>query len=91
MRFPRISKPNLKVFVAEAIAGNDAIEQAKAFDDMIGIDGSILSKVDVDEKGGTIVSISYITKKPILYLGVGQNYKDLELFDKDKFIEKLGL
>jgi fused signal recognition particle receptor len=87
----RVTKPNLKVFVAEAVAGNDATEQAKAFNDMIGIDSSILSKTDVDEKGGTIISISYITKKPILYLGVGQKYDDLELFDKDKFIKRLGL
>lgn len=87
----RVTKPQLKVFVAEAVAGNDATEQAKAFNDLIGIDGSILSKTDVDEKGGTIISISYITKKPILYLGMGQNYEDLELFDKDKFIERLGL
>lgn len=87
----RVTKPNLKVFVAEAVAGNDATEQAKAFNDMIGIDVSILSKTDVDEKGGTIISISYITKKPILYLGVGQKYDDLELFDKDKFIKRLGL
>lgn len=87
----RVSKPNMKVFVAESIAGNDATEQARAFNDSIGIDGSILSKADVDEKGGTILSISYITKKPILYLGVGQNYDDIEPFDKDKFIERLGL
>lgn len=90
-KISRISKPNLKIFVAEAIAGNDATEQAKAFNEMIGIDGSILSKVDVDEKGGTIISIGYITKKPILYLGIGQNYGDLELFDKKKFIKQLGL
>jgi fused signal recognition particle receptor len=87
----RVTQPNLKVFVAEAIAGNDATEQAKAFNEMIGINGSILSKTDVDEKGGTIVSISFITKKPILYLGTGQTYDDLELFNKEKFIERLGL
>jgi fused signal recognition particle receptor len=87
----RVTKPNMKVFVAEAIAGNDATEQAKAFNEIAGIDASILSKTDVDEKGGTILSIGYITKKPILYLGVGQNYDDLELFNKEKFIERLGL
>ena len=87
----RVTQPNLKVFVAEAISGNDATEQAKAFNDLIAIDGSILSKTDVDEKGGTILSIGYITKKPILYLGVGQAYDDLELFDKDKVMERLGL
>ncbi len=90
-KISRVTKPNLKVFVAEALAGNDATEQARAFNEMIGIDGSILSKVDVDEKGGTIISVSYITKKPVLYLGTGQNYSDIELFNKKKFIERLGL
>jgi fused signal recognition particle receptor len=87
----RISKPHLKIFVAESVLGNDATEQAKTFNDLIKIDGSILSKVDVDEKGGSILSIGYVTKKPIFYLGVGQKYKDLELFDKEKFLERLGL
>lgn len=90
-KIARVTKPNLKVFVAEAIAGNDATEQAKVFNELMNIDGSILSKTDVDEKGGTIISISYITKKPILYLGTGQAYDDIELFDKEKFIERLGL
>ena len=87
----RVTKPNIKVFIAEAIAGNDATEQARSFNNLIGIDGSILSKTDVDEKGGAIISISYITKKPIFYLGTGQEYKDLELFNKEKFIKQLGL
>jgi len=87
----RVTKPDLKLFVAESIAGNDAIEQAKTFNEAITIHGSILSKADVDEKGGTIISISYITKKPIFYLGTGQTYKDLKLFDKQEFIESLGL
>ncbi|MGV8152408.1 MAG: signal recognition particle-docking protein FtsY [Candidatus Nanoarchaeia archaeon] len=87
----RVNKPDMKIFVAESIAGNDATEQAKAFNEIAQIDGSILSKADVDQKGGTIISIGYVTKKPILYLGTGQKYEDLELFDKEKFIEKLGL
>lgn len=90
-KISRVTKPNLKIFVAEAVSGNDATEQARAFNDLIGIDGSMLSKVDVDEKGGAILSISFITKKPIMYLGVGQNYEDIELFNKKKFIERLGL
>ncbi|MBR9705481.1 signal recognition particle-docking protein FtsY [Candidatus Pacearchaeota archaeon] len=85
----RVTKPDLKIFVAESIAGNDATEQARSFHDMIEIDGSILSKADIDEKGGTIVSVSHTTHKPIFYLGTGQNYEDLELFDKQKFIENL--
>ncbi len=87
----RVTNPDLKIFVAESIAGNDATEQAKTFNEMIEIDGSILSKADIDEKGGTIISISHATNKPIFYLGTGQEYEDLELFNKEKFIENLGL
>ena len=87
----RVTNPDLKIFVAESIAGNDATEQAKSFHEMIEIDGSILSKADIDEKGGTIISVSHATHKPIFYLGTGQEYKDLQLFDKQKFIESLGL
>tara|TARA_Y100000310_G_C20692815_1_gene823454 strand:- start:3324 stop:4592 length:1269 start_codon:yes stop_codon:yes gene_type:complete len=87
----RVTKPDLKIFVAESIAGNDATEQAKSFNNMIKIDGSILSKADIDKKGGTIISISHATSKPIFYLGTGQEYKDLELFNKEKFIDNLGL
>ena len=87
----RVTNPDLKIFVAESIAGNDATEQARSFNDMITIDGSILSKVDIDEKGGTIISVSHVTHKPIFYLGIGQEYKDIKLFNKEKFIEDLGL
>ncbi len=90
-KISKVCKPNLKIFIGESITGNDAIEQVKSFDLAVGIDGIILSKADVDEKGGTALSVGYITKKPILYLGTGQEYKDLEKFDKNKFIEKLGL
>lgn len=87
----RVCKPDIKIFVGESITGNDAIEQVKSFDDAIKIDGIILSKADIDEKGGTALSVGYITKKPILYLGTGQEYEKIELFDKRKFTEKLGL
>lgn len=87
----RVTNPNLKIFVAESIAGNDATEQAKAFHKAIEIDGSILSKADIDEKGGTIISVSHATNKPIFYLGTGQNYADLQLFNKQEYIKSLGL
>ncbi len=90
-KISKVCKPNLKIFIGESITGNDAVEQAKSFDSAIGIDGIILTKADVDEKGGTALSVGYVTKKPILYLGTGQEYKDLEKFNKEKFIEKLGL
>ena len=87
----RVTQPDLKIFVAESIAGNDATEQAKKFNEMIEIDGSILTKADIDEKGGTIISVSHAIHKPIFYLGTGQEYQDLKLFDKQKFIDDLGL
>lgn len=90
-KIERVTKPNMKIFLGESITGNDATEQAKAFNDSIGLTGIILSKADVDEKGGTALSVAHVTGKPILFLGTGQEYKDLEIFDKDKLIEKLGL
>jgi fused signal recognition particle receptor len=87
----RITKPDLKIFVGESLAGNDVVEQVKLFNDSVGIDAIILSKADTDEKGGAAISVSYVTGKPILFLGVGQTYDDLEVFDKDKMIEKIGL
>lgn len=87
----RVNNPDMKIFVGESTTGNDSIEQAKAFDEKISLTGSIISKADVDEKGGTILSIGYITKKPILFLGTGQNYEDLEEFNKEKVLERLGL
>ncbi len=85
----RVSKPDLKIFVAESITGNDAVEQVKRFDETVGIDAIILTKADVDERGGTAISVSYVTGKPILFLGMGQEYKDLEPFDKKKLIDKI--
>jgi len=87
----RVAKPDLKIFVGESITGNDCVEQAKKFDEAIGIDGIILAKADVDEKGGAAISVSYVTKKPILFLGVGQEYKDLQVFDKEKLLASIGL
>lgn len=87
----RVIKPDLKIFVGESITGNDATQQAKTFNEAVGIDGIILSKADVDEKGGTMLSVSQITGKPIYYLGTGQGYEDLEPFKKEKIIKRLGL
>jgi len=87
----RVAKPDLKIFVGESITGNDCTEQAKKFNDAVEIDGIILSKADVDDKGGAAISVSYITKKPIIYLGVGQEYSDLELFTKERILDSVGL
>ncbi len=87
----RVAKPDLKILVAESIVGNDAVEQAQIFDEAIHIDGIILTKVDVDEKGGAMISVSYVTKKPIIYLSVGQQPKDIEEFNQEKIVSSLGL
>ncbi|MEK6822913.1 MAG: signal recognition particle-docking protein FtsY, partial [Nanoarchaeota archaeon] len=87
----RVAKPDMKIFVGESITGNDCVEQALQFNEAIGIDGIILSKADVDEKGGAAISVSYITKKPILYLGMGQEYQDIVPFDGEQILNSLGL
>jgi len=86
----RVANPDLKIFVGESITGNDCIEQAKKFNELVEMDCAILTKADVDEKGGAPLSISYTIKKPIIFLGVGQEYKDLEEFDPDVILERLG-
>lgn len=90
-KISKVCKPDLKIFIGESLTGNDVIEQAKSFNFAVGIDGIILTKADVDDKGGTALSVGYVTKKPILYLGTGQEYNKIEPFDKEKFIERLGL
>ena len=87
----RVTKPDLIIFVGESITGNDCVEQAKTFDQELGIDGIILAKSDVDEKGGAAISISYVTKKPIMYLGTGQGYDDLVEFNPHLILKSLGL
>lgn len=90
-KITRVAKPDLKIFVGESITGNDCVEQVKTFNEAVGIDGIILAKADVDEKGGAAVSVSYVTKKPILFLGTGQKYGDLEPFSEEKIIKSIGL
>ncbi|HZX45332.1 MAG TPA: signal recognition particle-docking protein FtsY [Candidatus Nanoarchaeia archaeon] len=87
----RVVNPDLKIFVGESITGNDCVEQAKKFNEAIGIDGIILSKADIDEKGGAAVSIAYVTQKPILFIGTGQEYGDIKEFNPDDVISSLGI
>ena len=84
-----VIKPNLKIFVGDSLAGNDAIYQAQEFFEYTNFDGAILTKTDADAKGGAIISISYLTSKPIIFLGVGQGYDDIVTFDLNKFVESI--
>ncbi|MFX1474002.1 MAG: signal recognition particle-docking protein FtsY [Promethearchaeota archaeon] len=85
----RIANPDLVVFVGDALAGNDVIQQAKTFNEIIGIDAAILTKVDADTKGGAALSIALATGKPIIFVGVGQEYSDLEEFRPEWFADKI--
>ncbi len=83
----RVIKPHLKIYVGESIAGSVIVDQVARFNREIGIDGIILTKLDCDPKGGTILSLSKITGIPIIYVGIGQKYEDLEKFDAEKMVD----
>jgi len=88
-KIKRVVKPDLTVMVVDALIGNDATEQAETFNSHIGFDASILTKVDADAKGGSSLSVSYLTGKPIIYVGTGQGYDDLQRFDPEWFAEEI--
>jgi len=85
----RIVKPDLTVLTVDSLTGNDAVMQAEEFHKSVGIDATILTKVDADIKGGSALSVTYVTKKPILFIGVGQQYDDLEQFVPEKFVQMI--
>ena len=88
-KIKRVSNPDLVIFVGDALTGNDATEQAKKFNEAIDIDGVILTKADADSKGGASLSIGYVIKKPIMFLGVGQGYDDIREYDADWMLNQL--
>jgi len=85
----RVAKPDLVIFVGDALTGNDAIAQAEQFSKLVRVDASILTKVDADAKGGAAISVSYVTRRPTIYLGVGQTYDDLVPFEPEYLIKKI--
>jgi len=85
----RVNKPDLKVLVIDSLVGNDAIPQAKMFNEAVGVDAVMFTKIDINEKGGCILSVAHTIKKPILFLGTGQDYKSLKVFDAQEFIKKI--
>ncbi len=88
-KIKRVSKPDLVIFVGDAITGNDATEQARKFNEAIDIDGVILTKADADSKGGASLSIGYVIQKPIMFLGVGQGYDDIMEYDSEWMLNQL--
>jgi len=88
-KITKVVNPDLKLFVGDSLAGNDTVNQAREFHQYTKFDGAILAKSDADARGGAAISIVKVTSTPILYLGVGQEYKDLKIFDKELFLESL--
>jgi fused signal recognition particle receptor len=88
-KIDRVVDPDMTLFVDEAVAGQDAVNRAKEFDDAAAIDGAILTKADADSSGGAAISVAYVTGKPILFLGTGQGYDDITLFDPEDLVESL--
>lgn len=85
----RIANPNLTLFVGDALSGNDVVTQAQLFDQALGIDGIVLTKLDADVRGGAALSVAYVVRKPIVFVGVGQGYADLAPFDPDWLVRRL--
>ena len=88
-KIKRVVSPDLTILVIDALIGNDAVMQAEEFHKSVSIDGTILTKVDADVKGGASLSVTYVTGKPIIFIGVGQEYKDLEAFEPERFTQMI--
>lgn len=85
----KVNKPDMKVLVLDSLTGNDILQQSKFFDDAVGVDAIIFTKMDVNEKGGNILTAAHTIKKPILFLGMGESYKDFEEYDHEKLVNLL--
>jgi len=88
-KIDRVIEPDMTLFVDEAVAGQDAVNRAREFDDAAEIDGTVLTKADADQQGGAAISIAHVTGKPILFLGTGQDYDDIEPFDPERIVDAL--
>jgi fused signal recognition particle receptor len=88
-KIKRVINPDLTVLTVDSLTGNDAVMQAEEFHKSVGVDTTILTKVDADIKGGSALSVTYVTKKPILFIGTGQKYDDLQEFDPEKFVQMI--
>jgi len=88
-KIKRVAQPHLTIFVGDALTGNDAVEQARKFNEYVGIDGVILTKVDADAKGGAALSIAYAIKKPLYFIGIGQEYEDQIPFKAEWMVKRI--
>ncbi len=88
-KIKRVAEPDMIIFVGDALAGNDAVEQAKEFEKSVGIDGVVLTKIDADAKGGAALSIGHAVGKPMLFVGTGEGYDDLVKFNANWMTKRL--
>ncbi len=88
-KIKRVINPDVTILVVDALIGNDAVMQAEEFQKSVGIDGTILTKVDADVKGGAALSVTYVTRKPIVFIGTGQTYEDLQDFNPEQFTQMI--
>jgi len=88
-KIKRVIDPDLTILTVDALTGNDAVMQAEEFHRSVGIDGTILTKVDADVKGGAALSVTYATRKPIVFIGTGQKYEDLQNFNPEQFTQMI--
>ncbi len=88
-KIKRVTKPDLIIFVGDALAGNDVVEQAMEFNEVVGIDAAILTKLDADAKGGAALSIAHAVGKPIMFVSVGQRYGDIVPFNADWMVKRI--
>ena len=88
-KIKRVAKPDVIFFVGDSLAGSDAVEQAIRFDEAIGVDAIILTKIDADAKGGAALSITETIGKPVAYVSYGQEYEAFGRFNADWMISKI--
>ncbi|BCD68257.1 signal recognition particle-docking protein FtsY [Nitratiruptor sp. YY09-18] len=84
-----LGAPHRKLLVIDGTQGNSAINQAEAFNEMVGVDGIIVTKLDGTAKGGALLSISNKLQLPILYVGVGEKMEDLVPFDPNEYVDTI--
>ena len=88
-KIKRVASPDLVFYIGDALAGNDAIEQAKQFNEAVGVDAIVLTKIDADAKGGAALSIAHTIGKPVVFVSVGQGYNDIRRFNVQWMVDRL--
>jgi fused signal recognition particle receptor len=88
-KIKRVANPDVVFYIGDALAGNDAIEQAKQFNEAVGLDGIVLTKIDADAKGGAALSIAHSIGKPVVFVSTGQGYQDIRRFNVKWMVDRL--